>query len=202
LTRDGTSLGTPNFMAPEQLRNASKATRRCDIYSLAATLYMAVTGQPPFAGCHLVEMWEKKLKSDLVPPKKLIPTLSARADRAICRAMSAQPDLRPASCDEFAENLKVGSEPEGDLGNAESEKDPSAPELVQLPVPPAPARKREPVPAPARNETRTNSQAAMVPPAEKSDDAGSDWVWLVAIAVVVAFMSGLFVLSRLVHVSG
>lgn len=202
LTRDGTSLGTPNFMAPEQLRNASKATRSCDIYSLAATLYMAVTGQPPFAGCHLVEMWEKKLKSDLIPPKKLIPTLSERTDRAICRAMSAQPDLRPASCDEFVENLNVGSEHEGVLGNAEIKKDPSAPEIVQLPVPPAPARNREPVRDSARNETRTNSQPAMVPPAEKSDDAGSDWVWLVAIALVVAFMSGLFFLSRLVHVSG
>jgi eukaryotic-like serine/threonine-protein kinase len=199
LTRDGTSLGTPNYMAPEQLRNASKATRRCDIYSLAATLYMAVTGQPPFAGCDLVAMWEKKLKSDLVSPKILIPTLSARTDRAICRAMNAQPDLRPATCDEFVEDLKGGSDHEAIHANAEIEKDQAAPKMH---VPASAANRWERAGAAARKVTRSNSQPEIVPPAEKSDGAGSDWLWLVAIALIAAFMSGLFFLSRLVHISG
>jgi len=38
-------------MAPEQFRNAKNADSRCDIYSLAATLYMAVTGELPFRSC-------------------------------------------------------------------------------------------------------------------------------------------------------
>jgi eukaryotic-like serine/threonine-protein kinase len=202
LTRDGTSLGTPNFMAPEQLRNASRATRRCDIYSLAATLYMAVTGEPPYGGCDLVEMWKKKLQSDLLPPKKLIPTLSERTDRAIRRAMSAQPDQRPATCEEFAENLNGGSELEALIGTAEVEKDQTAPELVRLPVPTAAAHGTAHVGASERKETATNSKAAMGPPAEECDDSGSDFLWLVAIALVAAVMAGLFFLSRLVHFGG
>jgi len=48
LTRAGQGLGTPDFMAPEQFRNAKNASVRCDVYSLAATLYMMVTGRYPF----------------------------------------------------------------------------------------------------------------------------------------------------------
>ena len=44
LTRTGRGLGTPHFMAPEQFRNAKYVDIRSDIYSLAATLYMMVTG--------------------------------------------------------------------------------------------------------------------------------------------------------------
>src|SRR5262249_20076947 len=47
LTRTSSGLGTPNFMAPEQFSDAKHADARCDIYSLGATLYMAVTGQLP-----------------------------------------------------------------------------------------------------------------------------------------------------------
>src|SRR5262249_47233758 len=48
LTETRTALGTPYFMAPEQFQDAKKADRRCDVYGLAATLYMAVTGQVPY----------------------------------------------------------------------------------------------------------------------------------------------------------
>ena len=48
LTKTGRGLGTPNFMAPEQFRNAKNADVRCDIYSLGATLYAMVTGETPF----------------------------------------------------------------------------------------------------------------------------------------------------------
>ena len=48
LTITGRGLGTPNFMAPEQLANAKNVDARCDIYALGATLYMMVTGIIPF----------------------------------------------------------------------------------------------------------------------------------------------------------
>jgi serine/threonine protein kinase len=51
LTRTGRGLGTPSYMAPEQFRNAKNVDRRCDIYSLGATLYMMVTGHNPFEEC-------------------------------------------------------------------------------------------------------------------------------------------------------
>jgi serine/threonine protein kinase len=105
LTRTGRGLGTPHFMAPEQFRNAKNADVRCDVYSLGATLYMLVTGELPFRSSGPLDAWMKKVNNDLPPARKLNPALSERTDWAIQRAMSADPKLRPASCQEFIEDL-------------------------------------------------------------------------------------------------
>ncbi|MFN4261221.1 MAG: serine/threonine protein kinase [Gemmataceae bacterium] len=105
LTRTGRGLGTPHFMAPEQFRNAKSADIRCDVYSIAATLYMMVTGNMPFKNCGPLDAWMKKIHNELTPPRKLVPSLSERVDWAIRRAMSADPQQRPASCREFFEDL-------------------------------------------------------------------------------------------------
>jgi serine/threonine protein kinase len=105
LTRTGRGLGTPNFMAPEQFRNAKNADERCDIYSLGATLYMMVTGEVPFKAHGPLDSYMKKIENDLPPPRQVVPALSERIDWAIQRAMSADPETRPASCREFVEDL-------------------------------------------------------------------------------------------------
>jgi serine/threonine protein kinase len=105
LTRTGRGLGTPHFMAPEQFRNAKNADARCDIYSLGATLYMMVTGELPFRSNGPLDAWMKKIQGELTAPRALVPALSERVDWAIMRAMSAEKDLRPATCREFVEDL-------------------------------------------------------------------------------------------------
>ncbi|MCC6419765.1 MAG: protein kinase [Gemmataceae bacterium] len=105
LTRTGRGLGTPHFMAPEQFRNAKNADARCDIYSLAATLYMMVTGELPFKSTGPLDAWMKKINNELVPPRQLVPALSERVDWAIRRAMAPDPAQRPTTCREFVEDL-------------------------------------------------------------------------------------------------
>jgi serine/threonine protein kinase len=105
LTRTGRGLGTPHFMAPEQFRNAKNADVRCDIYSMAATLYMMVTGELPFKSCGPLDAWMKKVHNELAPARSVVPSLSERIDWAIRRAMSADPNQRPATCREFVEDL-------------------------------------------------------------------------------------------------
>jgi serine/threonine protein kinase len=111
LTRTGRGLGTPHFMAPEQFRNAKNADVRCDIYSLAATMYMMVTGELPFRSLGPLDAWMKKVNNDLPPPRKLVPELSERTDAAIRRAMQAEPKQRPESCREFVEELTGDGQP-------------------------------------------------------------------------------------------
>jgi serine/threonine protein kinase len=105
LTRTGRGLGTPHFMAPEQFRNAKNADARCDIYSMAATLYMMVTGELPFRSCAPLDAWMKKVQNEITPPREVNPSLSERIDWAIRRGMSADPEQRPATCREFVEDL-------------------------------------------------------------------------------------------------
>jgi serine/threonine protein kinase len=105
LTRPLMGLGTPNYMAPEQFGDARNATVRCDIYSLGASLYSAVTGELPFCARSPLYILKKKLKNDLAPPQRLTPGLSQRVADAICRALRADPNERPASCREFIDSL-------------------------------------------------------------------------------------------------
>jgi serine/threonine protein kinase len=92
-------------MAPEQFRNAKSVDVRCDIYSLGATLYAMVTGQIPFENASPLDCWMKKIKNEFPPPRELNREITERVDWAIRRAMSAEPDRRPASCREFLEDL-------------------------------------------------------------------------------------------------
>jgi serine/threonine protein kinase len=105
LTRTGTGLGTPNFMAPEQFRNAKHADVRCDMYSLAATLYQMVTGELPFGQGDPVRILMAKMSNALTPPRHLVPELSERTERAILRALDPEPERRTASCREFVDEL-------------------------------------------------------------------------------------------------
>jgi serine/threonine protein kinase len=105
LTRTGTGLGTPNFMAPEQFRDAKHADVHCDIYSLAATLYQMLTGELPFGSGDPVRILMRKMSNELTPMRKLVPNLSERVERAILRAMDPEPGRRHGSCLEFVDDL-------------------------------------------------------------------------------------------------
>jgi serine/threonine protein kinase len=125
LTQTGRGLGTPNFMAPEQFRNAKHVDIRSDIYSLAATLYQMVTGEVPFGEGDPVQLMMRKVKNELPSARSLNPALSERTDVTIKRAMSARPDSRPATCREFVEDLlgqstRPGSRSDLSGGQAES----------------------------------------------------------------------------------
>jgi serine/threonine protein kinase len=107
LTDPASILGTPQFMAPEQYQNPANVDARADVYSLAATLYVAVTGALPFGtGKSFTELVEKILKGTMTPASEVVPDISPEVDEAIIEAMSPDPARRPVSCLDFVRKLK------------------------------------------------------------------------------------------------
>jgi serine/threonine protein kinase len=100
LTRHASGLGTPNYMAPEQFADAKTAGVRCDVYSLGATLYSAVTGRLPFEAKAAMAILAQKEKT---PPsaRAVVPGLSESVDEAIRAALQPDAENRPESCLEF-----------------------------------------------------------------------------------------------------
>jgi serine/threonine protein kinase len=94
LTLGGSYMGTPAYMSPEQARDAKVADTRDDIYSLGASFYESLTGQPPFQGETPYNIMSELLTKPSPKPRDLRPDLSLSAD-LICRKMMAKDrDLR------------------------------------------------------------------------------------------------------------
>ena len=96
LTIGGSFMGTPAYMSPEQARDAKIADTRDDIYSLGASFYECLTGEPPFQGETPYNIMHELLTKPSPRPCALRPGLSRSAD-LICRKMMAKTrDLRYA----------------------------------------------------------------------------------------------------------
>jgi hypothetical protein len=96
-------------MAPEQYEDAKNASVLCDVYSLGATLFMAVTGKLPFESCATIGALAKKIKGEVPSPREFVPNLSEEVDAAIRKAMSGDPAKRPQSCLQLVQLLPAKS---------------------------------------------------------------------------------------------
>ncbi len=97
LTKDGMTLGTPSYMAPEQFEDSKNVTCQADIYSLGVMLYEMLTGKKPFPGKINPETILKIQKGRYVNPKKLQPEIPGFAVSLIRSCMQAQLKKRPQS---------------------------------------------------------------------------------------------------------
>jgi serine/threonine protein kinase len=102
LTRSNFGLGTMQFASPEQFDNARGADARSDIYSLAATLHLMLTGEHPFGKGTMLEVMNRKLKNTFDAPISKVPELRTCVDLAIRLGMDADRERRPKTITEFA----------------------------------------------------------------------------------------------------
>ncbi|MEO6595707.1 MAG: serine/threonine-protein kinase [Planctomycetota bacterium] len=103
LTRTGEILGTPEYMAPEQLLDGPEATdERTDVHALGVLLFELLTARSPFHGANLFQAL--KLVESLVPPKpsSLRKGVPPGLDAVVARALQKQREHRPPSALAFA----------------------------------------------------------------------------------------------------
>jgi tetratricopeptide (TPR) repeat protein len=102
-TADGTLLGTPAYMAPEQMR-CEPATVRSDVFSFCATTYECLYGLRPFQGATLMALLDGIMRGCVRPPPAGTPVPSA-VRRVLLRGLRADPAERHTSVDEVLSEL-------------------------------------------------------------------------------------------------
>jgi serine/threonine protein kinase len=107
LTGTRIALGTPAYMSPEQCRDAARVDHRADVYSLGCTLYVLVTGRPPFDGTTAVQLMTKHAYDPLVPPEVIAGRVPKELSAVIQRMMAKNPDDRFQTMGEVVRTLEA-----------------------------------------------------------------------------------------------
>ena len=98
-TRTGATFGTPAYMAPEQIRDASRVDERADLFSLGVMLYELVCGKVPFAGDDIIALFTAISKGEYAPPLVVRPDLPRPVVDAIDAMLAPDREDRPARVD-------------------------------------------------------------------------------------------------------
>jgi serine/threonine protein kinase len=125
--RQGELAGNVVYMAPERTRSGAEVDIRADIYSLGATLYMILTGRPPFTGKTLVETVAHIRQDDPVPPKKFQDSMPDELQDVVERMLAKRPEVRYQTAAEVARALDRVVKSEG------LSSDPGKSTLIRLP---------------------------------------------------------------------
>ncbi len=106
ITRTGSILGTPAYMAPEQAAGTrGPLSASCDIYSLGTVLYALLTGHPPFQGPTPVDTLLMVLDRDPLPPRFLNAGVDRDLEMIVLKCLQKPPELRYASAQALADDL-------------------------------------------------------------------------------------------------
>lgn len=107
MTRTGQYLGTPRYMAPEQVE-AGRVDKRTDLYALGLILFEMVTGEDAFKGDSTLQIMYRRVKEKPPNPKHINPELPAYLARIILRCLERDPVYRYQDAREILTDLRAG----------------------------------------------------------------------------------------------
>jgi eukaryotic-like serine/threonine-protein kinase len=99
------TLGTPDYIAPEQVKG-QRGDQRSDIYALGVMLYEMLAGEPPFTGPNPLAVMNERVLTDPQPVRRLNPDVSAQLQEILYRALERDPRHRYATAAEMAWELE------------------------------------------------------------------------------------------------
>ncbi len=106
-TQTGSVLGTPAFMSPEQAAGRlDQLGPASDVYSLGATLYCLLTGQPPFTERDVLNLLAKVQRGEIVPPRQVKVQVPPALEAVCMKAMALRPEDRYATAAELGEDVE------------------------------------------------------------------------------------------------
>jgi serine/threonine-protein kinase len=105
VTREGVGVGTPDYMAPEQFRDALHADTPTDIYGLGCTLYQLISGTVPFPGSSFSEKADAHAKKEPIPLEERCPEVPVGLAFVVSKMMAKRPEDRFQTAGEVAEAL-------------------------------------------------------------------------------------------------
>jgi serine/threonine protein kinase len=115
MTQDNMAMGTPAYMAPEQAENAAGVDHRADIYSLGCTLYVLLTGRPPFEGATALEVITKHKTEPVVRPEAFVKRMPKGLSEITLKMVAKRPEDRYSNLGEVIRSLEdfLGIAPAG-----------------------------------------------------------------------------------------
>lgn len=102
---DGTIVGTPNYMSPEQASGSTAINYTADMYSLGAVMYHMLTGYMPFEDRSTHDVINAQVEEQLTNPRTLDPKLSLPCAQMVAKLMMKDPGHRYASWDAFINDV-------------------------------------------------------------------------------------------------
>lgn len=108
LTETGMSVGTAEYMSPEQAMGEGRLDERSDVYALATVVYEMLAGEPPFRGMNAQAVLARRLTESPRPLRTVRDRVPVEMEQAVLRALARSPADRPRTVEAFVDELETG----------------------------------------------------------------------------------------------
>jgi eukaryotic-like serine/threonine-protein kinase len=131
LTQVDAAVGTPKYMAPEQIERGNDIDFRVDIYAVGGLLYFMLTGgHPPTEGDSVEAVWRKKMTEEALPVRRWRTDISPDIEGLVARCLARDPGRRPSSMEVLRKDLLAAIERLRAVGVSAVVRAPSVTSLV------------------------------------------------------------------------